>query len=203
MAKSKPRQNSNRGSQDPPQFNMQPTNRRRLRFISAATESVTDVIHSGDILAALGVFTTGNDSGTKTFTIAAAARIKSIEIWAAPKADSSGAWNSAYVEWRNSTAFSKSTKTEDASISNARPLHVFTKPPKESVSNLWFHGMGVELLRIKVPTGSIIDVVCEYLICDKDEPQQVVTDPITEGHILYLGLNRQSLNCFPQIDRDQ
>lgn len=203
MAKSKPRQNSNRGSFDPPQMNMQPTFRRRMRFLNSADVTCQDVIKSIDVLGALGCLATATNIGTESFTIASAARIKSVEIWGAPKSDSTGAWCSAVVEWKNSTSFSKSTRVEDVSISNARPLHVFTKPPKNSVSDLWFHGPAVELFHIKVPPGAIIDLVVEFLICDIKEPLSVTLPAIaSEGDMIFTPLNLSSLNCLPQIDRD-
>lgn len=199
-ARGKPRQNLSRGHRDPPQISMQPVNRRRMRFVNTFTGDVNQVIHSLDILGALGSIATGSGTG---HSIASSFRIKSIEIWATPKSDSDGAWQSASVEWRNSTSFSKSSKVQDISNSNARPLHIFTTPPVSSVSDLWVHGPSVELFHLKVPTGAIIDLVVEYLLCDRHETQVItyVTFPAI-GTMVYSKLDQTTTSVIPQVDTD-
>lgn len=202
-AGAKPRQNSNKsGLRDPPQFAMQPTNHRRLRFLNAASSDLYTTIFSGDLIQTLGAISTGTSLGADAYTIASSARIKSVDIWAAPKSDSDGAWQSAYVEWKNSTSFSKSTRTEDISISNARPLHVHSKPPSLSVSDLWFHGPDVELFTVKIPQGGILDLVVDYLLCDINEPVLVslsATEPA--GKMVYDKLDKRSSAALIQVDR--
>jgi hypothetical protein len=198
-AGAKPRQNSNRGSGlSPPQFNMQPTNRRRMRFVNEFAGDLNTQITSLDILGALGSIVTGVGTG---HSIAASFRIRKVEIWATPKSDSDGAWQSASIEWKNSTSFSKSTKVMDASNSNALPLHISTSPPPLSVCDLWVHGPAVELFHIKVPTGAIIDLIVDYLLADTNEPLVITyASAPTVGRMIYAKLDQTTSNVCPQID---
>ena len=198
-ARAKPRQNPNRGSPDPPQFQMQPTFHRRMRFVNEGSSDTSATVTSLDILGALGCISLG---GTDGRTISSAFRVKKIEVWATPKSDSDGAWQSAYIEWKNSTSFSKSTRVMDASNSNARPLHISTSPPKLSVCDLWVHGPTVELFSLKVPTGAIVDVIVDFLIADRNEPLAVTfafTNP--PGLMIYGKLDQTSSAAIVQIDR--
>lgn len=198
-ARAKPRQNPNLRVVDPPSFAMQPTNHRRMRFISTSDGDLNVVIFSVDILAALGAMSMG---GTDARTICSSFRIKRIDIWGSPKSDSDGAWQSAVVEWKNSTSFSKSSKVQDASNSNARPLHISTKPPPLSVCDLWVHGPLVELFHMKVPTGAIIDITVDYLLCDRGEPLLIsLPSSATTGELQYCRLDFSSSNQITQIDR--
>lgn len=200
-ARGKPRQNLSRSTLDPPMFNMQPTNKRRMRFVNQAETDLVVQVSSSDMLGALGVVCIG---GLNAQTFCAAFKVKSIELWATPKSDSDGAYQSAYVEWRNSTSFSKSSRVMDASNSNARPLHIHTSPPKDSVCDLWVHGTTVtELFALKVPSGAIIDIVCDYLLCDKNESHAVILPTsASTGEVWYLRLDRTTSASLTQIDRD-
>lgn len=200
-ANGKPRQNHrNTGSGiDPPQFALQPVFNRRLRFVNAAASTIEEALKSIDMLSALGAIAMGDGNA---YAICASFRLKSIEIWATPKSDSDGAWQSAYVEWHNSTSFAKSTKVADASNSNARPLHIFAKPPKDSVCNFWIQGDAVEYLTIKVPTGAIIDFNVQFTMCDLTESRLVLdSDVHPAGSVLYGSVDRSSLSQLVQIDR--
>lgn len=178
---------------------MQPTNSRRMRFVSAHAGDLETVITSLDILGALGTMTLG---GTNAVCISSSFRIKKVEIWASPKSDSDGAWQSAALEWKNSTSFSKSSKVQDASISNARPLHISTTPPPLSICNLWVHGPSVELFTLKVPQGAIVDIILDYLLCDRLECQPItLPTSASNGEVWYLKLDCTSGNQLLQIDR--
>lgn len=180
---------------DPPQMNMQPTNHRKLRFVNQATSDIHEVIFSGQVLASLGAIST---STTEGFCICSSFKIKKIDIWATPKSDSDGAWQSAFIEWKNSTSFSKSTREQDISNSNARPLHLSSSPPKFSVCDFWVHGPAVELFNLKVPTGAIIDISLDYTIADWNEPIEVPLIAPDVGRMVFVPLSA-SLN---QPDRN-
>lgn len=201
-AGAKPRQNSNRGSPDPPQLSFQPTNRRRMRFHYEGTEDFKTTISSGDIFGALGAIASGENLSFDGYTIVAAARIKSVEIWAAPKSDSDSAFQSAYLEWKNGTSFSKSSRFGDASISNARPLHIFSKPPPLSVSDLWFQSLTINLFDLKLCAGAVIDVTVDYLLADVLETHKITfTQAVAIGAMWYDKLDRTTTSQIRQVDR--
>lgn len=198
-ARGKPRQNLRSVYRDPPQLQLSPTFHKTLRFVNTAGADVTTPLVSLDMLSALGSIATGTLTGK---TICSAFKIKAIEIWATPKSDSDGAYQSAYLEWKNSTSFSKSTRVQDMSNSNARPLHIRSSPPPLSVCDLWIHGPTVEYASLKVPTGAIIDVSVNFQIADSGEPQTVsyaVAGSV--GEIRYARLDQSLTNVLTQLDK--
>ena len=159
-AKSKPRQNSNL---DPPQLMAQPVFNRTLRFINSQSGTRDIPLNSLDLFAALGCISLGGSSAN---CIAYTAKVKRISIWCTPKSDSDGAWQNVAIDWSNSTSFSSNKKVSDASISNARPAHVSSKPPLESVCNFWLQGTSVQYATITCPLGAIVDINVSFTTCD-------------------------------------
>lgn len=145
---------------DPPQLLANPVFNRRLRFVNTNTISnVGTRLIYGDLFAALGVFSYG-DVG---YCIAHSVRVNSIEIWAAPKADSTGSASNATIEWSSNTAFGNNKRMSDMSISNARPLHLYTKPTQEVVANFFCSSPAVEYAALDLPQGAIIDINVSYV----------------------------------------
>jgi hypothetical protein len=178
-----PRQKSI-GSLDPPQLDTQPTFFRKLRYIQIGDSQKEISLLSDDLFNALGYMTFTSDGLSKS-AIAYTVKVKKIEIWAAPKSDSDGAWQHASIDWHNSTSFASGKKVSDVSISNARPLHVVSKPPRDSVCNFWMQNGGIQYVTISVPVGAIVDIDVSYTMADNATHSSTGSTFHPPGYIFY------------------
>lgn len=184
---------------DPPQLDTQPTFNRRLRFVQTNSGQKVIPLTSVDMFNALGFLV---DFSTTAYPMAYTFKIKSIEIWASPKSDSDNSWQHASIDWHNSTSFASGKKVSDVSISNARPLHVYSKPPKDSVCNFWIQNTGVQYVTLDVPTGAIVDVVVSYTMADSTTHENVLVGLVDNSPQIYYGyLDTQAgTNCLRPTD---
>lgn len=148
---------------EPPSFLSLPVMHRRLRFRNTATTDQTFIINAIGIFCALGFIPDNlNDRAyacrTKNILI------KKIQVWAAPKSDSSDAFKTASIDWHNSTGYCSGKKKSDTSISNTRCLYISSKPPKNSVSNFWIESSNTEIVTLHLPPSAIVDLSVNYTI---------------------------------------
>jgi hypothetical protein len=141
----------------------------------------------------------GIDSGHGS-AVVQSFKIRKIEIWGAPKSDSDGAWQQAYIDWTNSTSFGSSKRVGDVSISNAKPLHVKSAPPKESVCNFWVQKTGIHYATISFPTGAVIDIHVSYVMADPNvsTPQLAIPLFFSPGQMKYGKLDQSTTATLVQ-----
>jgi len=181
-----PRQKSN-GSIDPPQMESSPTFSRRLRFQNQGP-ALTEALNALDLMNACGKYSY-TSSGLTTAAVAFNIKVKKIEIWAAPLSDSTGAFTTASIDWHSSSAFGSGKKVSDSSISNARPLHVVSKPPKDSICGFWMQDPTVQYCTVSIPPGGIIDVLVNYTMPDNAIHSSTNVSFLTVGNIYYGSLD--------------
>jgi hypothetical protein len=178
-----------RDPSDIPQIALQPVYSRILRFVNTADVAITRDFISDDMFGAIGQMAVTTSAA---HSIAGSFRVKRIQIWASPKSDSDGAWQEAYVDWVNNTSFGSHKRFGDVSISNAKPLHVNTTPPKESVCNLWIQKTGIYYATMRLPPGAVIDVHVNYTMLDQDKVGVLSTIALfyTVGEMFYGKLDQ-------------
>lgn len=178
-----------RDESDIPQLQLQPIFQRTLRFVCASSGQHNAPLNSADLLCALGMIASDSNTG---HALARTVKVKKIQIWAVPKSDSDGAWQEAYIDWHNSTSFASGFKVGDVSISNARPLHVSSRPPKESVCNFWMQGDSIQYVTVSVPAGAIIDITVNFTMADEATVSQNILAYFTVGEMRYGKLDQTS-----------
>lgn len=166
---------------DPPQLDTQPVFSRRLRYVNTSGEQQISALRSGDLFNALGYV----QEGLNIVPFAYTAKVKLIEIWATPKSDSDDSWQHASIDWHNSTSFASGKKVSDVSISNARPLHVISRPPRDSVCNFWMQAPGIEYCTLDIPRGAIVDIVVNFTLADSVTHATSISQVGTNQNVYY------------------
>jgi hypothetical protein len=164
-----------------------PTFSRRLRFQNQGP-ALTEALNALDLMNACGKYSY-TSSGLTTAAVAFNIKVKKIEIWAAPLSDSTGAFTTASIDWHSSSAFGSGKKVSDSSISNARPLHVVSKPPKDSICGFWMQDPTVQYCTVSIPPGGIIDVLVNYTMPDNAIHSSTNVSFLTVGNIYYGSLD--------------
>jgi hypothetical protein len=184
-----PRQKSNGGgSMDPPQIETSPTFSRVLRFQNQNSTAISTPLNALDLMNACGKYSY-TSSGLTIAAVAYNVKVKKIEIWAAPLSDSTGAFATASLDWHSSSAFGSGKKVSDISVSNARPLHLVSKPPRESICRFWMQDPTVQYVTITVPPGAVIDVHVNYTMPDNDIHSSTNVSFLTVGRVYYGSLD--------------
>jgi hypothetical protein len=183
--------NNNRNSsvqEHPPQRQSQPVLSRVLRFVNTASVQVEFQVNSFDLICALGVIPI---TSSTAYAICKSVKLKRVQIWAAPKSDSDSAHKEAFVDWDTNTSFGCSKRVSDVSMSNAHPLYIDTKPPKEGVSSFWSYGNPVvNLATVSVPTAAVVDVTVNFTMADRSMLLQTISLFFTVGQISYAKLDQ-------------
>jgi hypothetical protein len=161
---------------DPPAYQSNPiVSNMRLRFIAAS--SVPDVAITTDSLltAAASVCTVASTTCTSVFM---ACRVKSVEMWATPESTSAGVGVAIHWDQSRMPGFSKS----DLSVNVARPAHVYSKPPRDSLAGFWTNaGTNTSMFSLDCPQTAIVDVVLDLVISDGDTISSQATRTVTAG----------------------
>lgn len=146
---------------EPPSFLSLPVFHRRVRFRNSATaDNTTFVITAGMICTTLGFLV--DSLNDRAYPITKNILVKKIQIWAAPKADSSSGFKTASIDWHNSTGYCSGKKKSDSSISNTRSLYISSRPPNHSVSNFWIEAFNTEIVTLVLPPSAIVDLSVSY-----------------------------------------
>jgi len=188
-----------RDASDIPQLQLQPVFQRTLRFVNASGTQLQAILNSADLLCCLGMIASDSNNG---HALARTVKVKKIQIWGVPKSDSDGAWQEAYIDWHNSTSFASGFKVGDVSVSNARPLHVHSKPPKDSVCNFWMQGETIQYASISMPTGGIIDITVNFTMADQATVTQNVLAYFTVGEMRYGKLDQSTTASLIPVGLD-
>lgn len=157
--------------------------KHQYRFL--ATNAFNGSITDTSVIMSLGGIVTATNTTLTGW--AAAYKIKSVEVFAAPPAQGQSATVS--VEW---FGFQNSPNLEysDTSVSTAKNAHIRSAPPKESLCAFWQKYTGTNLFKIICPANSIVTLNVDYLLSDGDAaPAQLAIASGALGNIFYLALD--------------
>jgi hypothetical protein len=107
-----------------------------------------------------------------------AVRVREVEVWAANSAgDSSNTVEIEYLQTLNvgGPGFTFS----DTAMGLQNVAHICTRPPKLSRTDFWLSnstgasGNDVDLIRLAVPKGGVVDVTLDFAFYDNDAPINV------------------------------
>jgi hypothetical protein len=179
---------------DPPPFNPRLRPSQRFRYAATAAQNVN--LNSVRLSAMVGAVATTSSTAA---LICDFVRIKKVEVRAPVASDGTSA--SVSLTWRAGPNQLPSEIT-DSTLSTARNAFVSTKPPKDSLASFWSSVVSATaLLDIECPTGSIIDVIIEYQLCDGTTANQVASSGLTVGKLYFEGVSATcknvALNPFP------
>jgi hypothetical protein len=130
-------------------------------------------------------------SAVHVTSIVGSMRLKSVEIWAPPA--SQGSSSTCSVEWA-ATPNSAFSEVSDTSMSVSNPAYVKARPPRNSRASWWQNvgDLAEQLMFLIAPSGSVIDIVVEYILYDDDSgtnPLLIVVTTATIGQMYYLALD--------------
>ena len=131
-----------------------------LRFRASALLNNV-LITQTDILDLFCMATAANAA----YRVMAAARVRSIEVWA-PAAAAGVA--TVAVEWSGTPGNMTGPKQliTDTTLGSARPAHVKTRAPRDSIAAMWFFdgATGGAIIVLDSPQEAIIDFTCEFIV---------------------------------------
>jgi len=199
---------SKRGSRshaNPPQLGASITAGHRFRFSCNREGGGTSTIKNRDLIDLICLAVTS----TSAYTILDSVKLKEIEIWAANGAGNAS--NTAELEFVNENALfgGPGTTYSDTAIGVSNICHIYAKPPKNSVASMWCalsdtFAPSVDLFRLTVPQGAIVDVVVSLVLRDNDAADPVVGSVVgaTPGHCYYRYLDSTTNQYFVPISAD-
>lgn len=142
--------------------------KHRFRFVANGSSYSGSI--SFDDLADLMCVATG---ATAAFRLFDAIRLREVEIWACNAAGDAS--NTVEVEFLETAIIGGPGATfSDTAMGLQNIAHVCCKPPKNSRLDLWLNnatglsGNDVNLFRLAVPKGGIVDIVLEGCFYDND-----------------------------------
>ncbi len=135
---------------------------RRFRF-SADNFLNNAPVTTAEVLSALGVLAV---TSTSAYRLAQSARIKEVEIWQTPVANTS---TNIELTWSQDAQFGPNMQFTASALSTAAPAHLKLRPPKDSNASFWFNAgtTSTVLFTVSVSEFAIVDLVVEYMIFDK------------------------------------
>lgn len=123
-----------------------------------------------DLIAVFGGVATTVGGGSATVRLAAKSfKIHSVEAWAPPPAVGESA--SLSLKWATNPggggpSVSSLMEVTDTTLSTASPLHIVTKPPKESLSAFWNQFGGGEVFEMSAPVNTVMDILITHVVDD-------------------------------------
>lgn len=165
-----------------------------FRFYANATFTKS-AISSFDLIPIAGALAT---TTTSVRPIASNMKIHSIEMWATPDT-SADAIETIALEWTPfGTLGASNLEKSDTSISNARPAHIFTRPPRGSSAEFWFDDLvDVTLLLITGPKSTVIDVNVSYVLNDSSPTSAISCTAATVGRLYFQAMDGTTNNLLP------
>jgi hypothetical protein len=159
------------GLNNPPQI--QPTIKvgHRFRFVINGAGGSSQVFTIQDICDLLCVAT----AATVAYRLFDAVKLKKIEAWAANSAGNAS--NTLELEWIKTLVIGgPGLSVTDTAMGLANIAHICSRPPMGSRASEWLStaslaaGSDIDLFRLVVPQGSIVDVEIEGCFYDTDIP---------------------------------
>lgn len=118
-------------------------------------------------------------AGVTAYRVCSAFKVKSIELWAA--APSSGAPTTNSVEWVDNTTSSATNRimVSDTTMGTAKPLHVYTRPPKLSTVGFWQNGGSQVSFTLNLgAANTIIDLTVSFSLQDTNSTPSITTSTV-------------------------
>jgi hypothetical protein len=171
-----------------------------MRFEATGSSAGTNVIHSYDVLNLLAVGTAANT----VKGILGAVRVKQIEIYS--PISEQGAAVTCSIEWESNQA--SNIEISDTSMSTAKPAHLRSRPPPNSLANNWQNlaNGNTPLFNIVAPPASTIDLWFDFTLFDEENSESQIsvstTAAVTTGLLYYLALDcktDQEAVVFPPV----
>jgi len=137
-------------------------------------------------------------AATSIRPIASNIKIHYVEMWA-PCEITAGARQTIALEWSPFGNLGASNlETTDTTISNARPAHLFTKPPRGTNAEFWQDDIVDNTLWLMTgPAGTITDVHCSFMLNDSSPTSAIACSGATVGRLYYQQLDGTSNNQLP------
>lgn len=170
---------------------------KRFRFVQASGSTMSDLaITSDDIITSVGAMCTVANS-TLT-SIAMAFRLRFVEVWATYDLGVNGSFCSVAFDQTRMPGMQFS----DVSVNPTRPVHVFARPPKDSLASFWINNgsSATSMFSISAPPGAIVDICVDYVIQDPDTINSTKTRTVitaTLGRMYYTWLDSGSVWLRP------
>jgi hypothetical protein len=149
--------------------------KQRTRYLTqAAISGTTGEVTRGDLL---NHYLMGTSTAFTCARIIQAVRVISVEMWSSP-ISSSPVPNLIQLTWVTEEGPQKMIM--DTSVGTAEPAHLISRPPKNSLAGFWSYtgsSESVRVMDITCPQGTVIDVVCEYVL--QNDYNGLVLSPVT------------------------
>ena len=170
-----------------PQFSSAVEVKHRYRFQTASAVSGLLSFQTSDLIAIMGGIVSVQAAGTMTTRCAAKSfKVHSVEAWAPPPTVGSAATLS--LKWIGTSgvggpALSSLKEVSDTTLSSAFPLHISSKPPKNSLAGFWQEFAGGIVFEMNVPLNTIIDITMSHVLDDTG----TICDPYTSFSTTAVG----------------
>jgi len=166
--------------------------KHRFRFVANSGGTTATITRIG-LLDLLCMATTS----TSAYRIVDAFKINRVELWCANNPASADA-NTAEIEWLASDNIGNSKTYNDTAIGISDVAHVVATPPVGSTASFWNQSSvgstDVNLFRLAIPDGGLVDVVMDIILMDSDS-RVAVTGAVagaTAGNFYCRALDSQS-----------
>lgn len=135
---------------------------------------------------------------TSVRPIASNMRIHSVEMWASPDT-AADAIETIALEWTPFGSLGASNlEKSDTSISNARPAHIFSRPPRGTAAEFWFDDIvDVTLLLLTGPKSTVIDVNVSFVLNDSSPTSAISVSGATVGRLYFQAMDGATANLLP------
>jgi len=175
----RPKGKKAKGTAFPPQiFSSNILISHKFRFMSTGA-------FNGQILDTFLFGVVGSVAATNllAYSLAQTIKLKSVEVWAPVSAQ--GALATVSLTWP-STGQNMAKEATDTTGSVSRMAHIYSRPPKQSLSGFANAGVGNAIFSLNIPTASIIDVSMQWVQYDSLNANGV-------GQVITVGANVGSL----------
>jgi len=163
----------------PPSIRSNVTYNHRYRFVSTSGNGRS--VTASDILTACGAVCDAAD--TSAVAITKTARIRRISIWSPVASQGSSATCSITWTADDGEVGASTLEVSDSSVSTSHPAHISCAPPPKSLASWWFQVHVGDLFTIVAPTGSIVDLEVDQVLCDQGSTTDVATIAIASGNL--------------------
>jgi len=180
-------------SEIPPQLNSNIQYSHRFRFLSGTGNSTSITIQR--LISMCGVIATTTTTGSAWV---GSLRVREVEIWSPPSAQ--GQAVTCSLEWVAGLGSAGTQEVSDTSMSVARPAHIRTRPPRNSLASFWNNGgNNPQMFVLVAPTGSIVDVTVDLVMFDDEitAPTVVTLTAATVGNVYYMPLDGHGGSFVP------
>lgn len=143
-------------------------------------------------------------SGIAAYRVFAAAKVKSIEMWAPAQA---GNVTTVSIQWLGTGPISGPKSTvSDTTLGATRPAHVHSLAPKDAVASMWFadSSTGGTLFLLTGPQNTVVDIVIS-LTLRNDEAAVAVSAAVaaaTTGRVYCRRMDSVSASILVPVSLD-